>query len=104
MQRAVHLTTFQARRAAPALWTGRPGIATSPNPNLQSSRKTAHALRENLFTRYLAQILALTGTFEAPNRYPAGIIDVFVNGKPVVRDGALTGIRSARVLRRGADH
>ena len=42
------------------------------------------------------------GTFEAPNRYPAGIVHVFVNGAQVVRDGQATAARSGRVLRRAA--
>jgi len=40
------------------------------------------------------------GTFEDPNRYPAGIVHVFVNGGQVVRDGAVTDARPGQVLRR----
>ncbi|MCP5202232.1 MAG: D-aminoacylase [Gammaproteobacteria bacterium] len=40
------------------------------------------------------------GTFEAPNRYPAGIVDVFVNGARVVAGGVPTAARPGRVLRR----
>lgn len=41
-----------------------------------------------------------TGTFDAPNQYPLGIVDVFVNGAAVIRDGGPTGSRSGRVIRR----
>jgi N-acyl-D-amino-acid deacylase len=41
------------------------------------------------------------GTFEDPNQYPDGIAHVFVNGTQVVRDGAHTGERPGRALRRG---
>lgn len=40
------------------------------------------------------------GTFESPNRYPAGIVDVFVNGVRVVRGGEPTTARPGQVLRR----
>jgi N-acyl-D-amino-acid deacylase len=42
------------------------------------------------------------GTYEDPNHPPAGIHHVFVNGSRVVRDGAHTGARPGRPLRRGA--
>jgi len=38
------------------------------------------------------------GTFEDPNRYPEGIVDVFVAGERVVRGGQHTGATSGRVL------
>jgi N-acyl-D-amino-acid deacylase len=41
-------------------------------------------------------------TFEAPARYAIGIRDVVVNGRLAVRDGAETGERPGRLLRRGA--
>lgn len=40
-------------------------------------------------------------TYENPFVPPEGIRDVFVNGRPVLRDGALTGARPGRVLRNG---
>jgi N-acyl-D-amino-acid deacylase len=40
------------------------------------------------------------GTYEDPNHPPAGIHHVFVNGTRVVKDGAHTGARSGRPLRR----
>ena len=40
------------------------------------------------------------GTYEDPNHPPAGIEQVFVNGTRVVRDGAHTGVRPGRPLRR----
>jgi N-acyl-D-aspartate/D-glutamate deacylase len=38
-------------------------------------------------------------TFERPNRYAAGIRHVFVNGRRVVADGAITSERPGRPLR-----
>jgi N-acyl-D-aspartate/D-glutamate deacylase len=40
------------------------------------------------------------GTYEDPNHPPAGVAHVFVNGTRVVRDGAHTGARPGRPLRR----
>ena len=34
---------------------------------------------------------------------PDGIRDVYVNGRAVLRDAALTGVRSGRVLRNGGN-
>jgi N-acyl-D-amino-acid deacylase len=42
------------------------------------------------------------GTYEDPNHPPAGIHHVFVNGARVVRDGAHTGARPGRALRRAS--
>ena len=39
-------------------------------------------------------------TFENPHQYAAGIVHVLVNGIPVVEDGAHTGARPGRMLRR----
>ena len=38
-------------------------------------------------------------TFERPNRYAAGVRHVFVNGRPVVADGAITSERPGKPLR-----
>jgi dihydroorotase/N-acyl-D-amino-acid deacylase len=40
-------------------------------------------------------------TFEAPVQTSVGIMHVLVNGTPVLRDGAPTGARAGRALRRG---
>jgi N-acyl-D-amino-acid deacylase len=40
-------------------------------------------------------------TYESPRQHPSGIRDVWVNGTGVVRDGAHTGARPGRALRRG---
>ena len=40
------------------------------------------------------------GTFEDPNQYPAGIRQVFVNGRVAVRDDEVLPSRHGRVLRR----
>jgi N-acyl-D-amino-acid deacylase len=42
------------------------------------------------------------GTYADPNHPPAGIHHVFVNGTAVVRDGAHTGARPGRALRRAS--
>jgi len=44
--------------------------------------------------------IADTATYEAPHAFPVGIAAVVVNGAIAVRDGAETGARSGRLLRR----
>lgn len=44
--------------------------------------------------------IADVASYADPHRHPDGIAHVFVNGEPVVRDGAHTGARSGRVLRK----
>ncbi len=39
-------------------------------------------------------------TYENPRQYPGGIVSVWVNGAEVVKDGAHTGVRPGRTLRR----
>jgi N-acyl-D-amino-acid deacylase len=46
--------------------------------------------------------VADAATFSDPARYPVGIRDVIVNGRPAVRDGEETGERPGRLLRRSA--
>jgi len=41
-----------------------------------------------------------TATYEEPHRYPEGISYVIINGKLVVEEGAHTGAKAGRVLRR----
>jgi N-acyl-D-amino-acid deacylase len=48
-------------------------------------------------------LIADTATYAQPYCYPEGLVHVFVNGTAVVRDGAITGMRPGRVLRRGRD-
>ena len=43
--------------------------------------------------------VADVATFEQPNRYSVGVRHVFVNGKAVVADGAITKARPGRALR-----
>ncbi len=47
-----------------------------------------------------ADAIVDTGTYRAPTTVPAGIRMVMVNGATVVQDGAVTGARPGRVLRR----
>lgn len=42
------------------------------------------------------------GTFTEPHQYPVGVQHLFVNGTAVIRDGAATGARPGRAIRRGA--
>jgi N-acyl-D-amino-acid deacylase len=44
--------------------------------------------------------IADIATYQDPHHPPAGIAHVFVNGAQVVRDGAHTGARPGRTLRR----
>jgi N-acyl-D-amino-acid deacylase len=44
------------------------------------------------------QKIADTATFEKPHQYAVGVRDVVVNGKPVLRDGKMTGARPGVVL------
>jgi N-acyl-D-amino-acid deacylase len=46
--------------------------------------------------------VADTATYDDPRAPAHGILDVFVNGMPVLRDGALTGALAGRGLRRAA--
>ena len=42
-----------------------------------------------------------TATYERPYAYPIGIDAVWVNGRAVIRDGEITGVRPGRALRGG---
>jgi len=48
------------------------------------------------------QTVAAKATYENPHQYAAGIVDVFVNGVQVLRDGEHTGAKPGRVVRRAA--
>lgn len=48
------------------------------------------------------QTVAAKATYEKPHQYATGIIDVFVNGVQVLRDGEHTGAKPGRVVRRAA--
>ena len=48
------------------------------------------------------QTVAAKATYEKPHQYATGIIDVFVNGVQVLRDGEHTGTKPGRVVRRAA--
>ena len=61
--------------------------APAPSPTSSSSTRRA---------------IADVATYADPHHPPAGIARVFVNGREVVRDGAHTGARPGRALRRHA--
>lgn len=42
-----------------------------------------------------------TATYAQPHTFPTGLDHVYVNGRPAVRNGSLTGQRAGRILRRG---
>jgi len=48
------------------------------------------------------QTVAAKATYENPHQYATGIIDVFINGEQVLRDGEHTGAKPGRVVRRAA--
>jgi len=47
------------------------------------------------------QTIAARATYEKPHQYAVGVIDVFVNGVQVLRDGEHTGAKPGRVVRKG---
>ena len=49
-----------------------------------------------------ASKIADHATYEKPHAYASGVIDVFVNGVPVLSDGAMTEARPGRFIRRRA--
>ena len=42
--------------------------------------------------------IAAPASYEKPHQYSVGVIDVFVNGVPVLRHGEHTGAKPGRVL------
>lgn len=75
-------------------------LTSLPAENLKIRR------RGRLEPGYFADVVAFDpetirdhATFEQPHRYATGIVHVFVNGQPVVRDGAHTGAKPGRVVR-----
>ena len=59
-------------------------------------------LREGLFADIVVfdpATIADRATFEAPHQLSVGVMHVFVNGVPVVTDGAVTGAKPGRALR-----
>jgi N-acyl-D-amino-acid deacylase len=45
--------------------------------------------------------IAAHATYEKPMQYATGVVDVFINGVPVIRDGQHTGAKPGRVVVRG---
>ncbi|PYQ33681.1 MAG: aminoacylase [Acidobacteria bacterium] len=48
------------------------------------------------------QTVAARATYEKPHQYAVGVIDLFVNGVQVLRDGEHTGAKPGRVVRRAS--
>jgi N-acyl-D-amino-acid deacylase len=65
---------------------------------LRDRGRIAHGKKADLVV-FDAKTVKDIATFEDPQRYPAGILHVLVNGVPVVTDGAHTGARPGRILR-----
>jgi N-acyl-D-amino-acid deacylase len=75
-------------------------------PALRLGLRSRGKIAENWYADIIAfdsARIADTATYLEPHRYPAGVRDVFVNGRPVVRNEATTGELAGRVLRRGRD-
>jgi N-acyl-D-amino-acid deacylase len=66
---------------------------------LRDRGRIARGLKADLVLLDFAR-LRDQATFEAPQRSPAGVVHVLVNGQAVVTAGAHTGARAGRVLRR----
>jgi N-acyl-D-amino-acid deacylase len=47
------------------------------------------------------QTIAARATYQNPHQYAVGVLQVFVNGVQVLRDGEHTGAKPGRVVRRG---
>lgn len=70
------------------------------------ARRTGLTDRGQVHTGFAADLvvfdperIAERATFTDPHRLPDGVVHVFVNGVPVVRDGVATGARPGRFLR-----
>ena len=50
------------------------------------------------------ETIADRADYAGPHRYAVGVIHLLVAGRPVIRDGVLTGERPGRVLRKGVHH
>jgi N-acyl-D-amino-acid deacylase len=66
---------------------------------LRDRGRIARGLKADLVLLDFAR-LRDQATFEDPQRSPAGVVHVLVNGQAVVTAGAHTGARAGRVLRR----
>jgi N-acyl-D-amino-acid deacylase len=78
-------------------------LTSFPATNLRLDR------RGRIARGYFADVVAFEAskiadhaTYADPHRYASGMVDVFVNGKQVLRRGEHTGARPGRVLTRGA--
>jgi N-acyl-D-amino-acid deacylase len=62
-------------------------------------------LRPNYFADVVVfdpQTVAARATYQNPHQYATGVIDVFVNGVQVLRDGEHTGAKPGRVVKRAS--
>jgi N-acyl-D-amino-acid deacylase len=67
---------------------------------IRARGRIARGLKADLVAFDAAKVKDLA-TFQEPERYPAGIVHVLVNGVPVMKDSESTGARPGRVLRKG---
>ena len=74
--------------------------ATGGAIRVEGSRRVAPGAYADLVL-FAPDTIADTATFERPTTPAAGIAGVWVNGRAVWRDGAATGERPGRALRRG---
>jgi N-acyl-D-amino-acid deacylase len=71
-------------------------------PADQINQKERGRIREGAFadiTIFDAAKVQDLATFTDPHRFPVGIVHVLVNGRPIIRGGALTGEMPGKVLR-----
>jgi N-acyl-D-amino-acid deacylase len=85
------LTLADAIRKMSALPAGRLGL------NGRGMVRTGFAADLVLFD---PAAIADRATYADPHRYATGVVHLLVAGRPVIRDGKLTGERPGRVLRR----
>jgi len=68
----------------------------------QIGQRERGLVREGLFADLVvfdADRIADLATYQDPHRFSVGMVHIFINGVPVLRDGSLTGALPGRVLR-----
>ncbi len=96
------LGTYVRERGTLALETAVEKLTSVPAA--QIGLRDRGVLREGAYADLVvfdAATVADVATYQDPARYPVGIEHVIVNGRPAITDGAETGERPGRLLRRG---